>query len=158
MKSTTYIVEITTYQKEWKVSVCGEKSTCLLACSPACLVPWKKFSMWVYWKLFCCFWSIKLHNLPHVALMTPVFLGIFFIIPFMVWLEDSSQIKGRGYIFMSSKHSVNLHFYVCKHLAEAFFLIRKLNIVSFVFLIWTEHFWIWFSQKLIKNIKILIVF
>ena len=52
------------------------KSTCLLACSPPCLVSTKKFSPWVYWKVFCHFWPIKLHNLSHMVLVTPIFPGI----------------------------------------------------------------------------------
>ena len=41
---------------------------------------------------------------------------------------------------------------------EIFFFNSKLNILSFIFLIWTEQFWIWFSRKLTKNIKIPVIF
>ena len=41
---------------------------CLLPCSPACLILTKKFSVWVYWKLFCHFWYCRLYFflwIPH---------------------------------------------------------------------------------------------
>ena len=123
------------------------KSICLrgeipLACLPACFLSTKKFSAWVYWKGLYCFWPIKLHDLSHiVSLAAPMFWGIFFY-HFVVWLQDSSQVNGRRYIFMSS--------IVCWRLAEVFFFFNpKLNISSFIFLIWVELFWIWFSQKLL---------
>ena len=55
------------------------------------------------------------------------------VISYMIWLQDSSQIKRRGCICMSS-------------------------IPYFIFLIRAEQFWIWFSWKLTKNVKISIVF
>ena len=98
MKSTTYIIEITTQKNEKYLS---EGEIHLLACL---LV------------------SCQLRNFPHeftekcfavfdqsscVIYLTWYWLLLFFqefssIIPFMVWLQDSSQMKGRGYIFMSS--------------------------------------------------------
>ena len=49
-----------------------------LACLPGCLLSAKKFSVWVNWNMFCCFWPIKLCDLSQVVLIAPIFLGIFF--------------------------------------------------------------------------------
>ena len=74
MKSTTYIVEITN-QKNEKYLYVGRNP---VAWSPPRLVSTKKFSACVYWKVFCRFWPIKLHDLSHVVSTAPIFLGIFF--------------------------------------------------------------------------------
>ena len=60
-------------------------------------------------------------------------------------------MKGRGYILCPAP---------CVKVWQKkfFFFNSKLNILSFIFLIWTEQFWIWFSRKLTKNIKIPIIF
>ena len=42
------------------------QAECLLACLPARLILTKKFSMWIYWKLCCCFWPIKPRNFANV--------------------------------------------------------------------------------------------
>ena len=73
MKITTYIAEITNQKNEKYLSE-GRNP---LACSPPRLVSTKKFSAWVYWKVFCRFWPIKLHDLSHVVSAAPIFLGIF---------------------------------------------------------------------------------
>ena len=73
MKITTYIVEITNQKNEKYLSE-GRNP---LACLPPRLVSAKKFSAWVYWKVFCRFWPIKLHDLSHVVSAAPIFLGIF---------------------------------------------------------------------------------
>ena len=78
------------------------------------------------------------------------FLEFTNIIPFMVWFQNSSQIEENGYIFMSS--------IVCYRSAEVIFFNCKLNILSFIFLIWPVQFWIWFSEKLSKNVKIFVIF
>ena len=39
-----------------------------------------------------------------------------------------------------------------------FFFNWKLNISSFIFLIWTAQFWIWLDQKSTKNVRISIAF
>ena len=74
MKSITYIAEITNQKNEKYLSM-GRNP---LACLPPRLVSAKKFSAWVYWKVFCRFWPIKLHDLSQVVSATPIFLGIFF--------------------------------------------------------------------------------
>ena len=74
MKITTYIVEITNQKNEKYLSE-GRNP---LACSPPRLVSTKKFSAWVYWKVFCRFWPIKLHDLSHVVSAAPIFLRIFY--------------------------------------------------------------------------------
>ena len=78
MKSTTYIVEITN-QKNEKYLYVGRNP---VAWSPPCLVSTKKFSVCVYWKVFCCFWPVKLRDLPHMVLAALIFLGIFFYYSF----------------------------------------------------------------------------
>ena len=72
------------------------------------------------------------------------------IIPFMVWLQDSSEIKGRGYIFKSST--------ICYWLAGVIFFNGKLNVPAFIFSICPQQFWTGFSRKLAKTLKISIVF
>ena len=75
MKSTTNIVKITNQKNEKSLS--EERNP--LACSPPrLLVSTKKFSSWVYWKVFCRLWPIKLRNLSHVVSAAPIFLEIFF--------------------------------------------------------------------------------
>ena len=74
MKSTTYIVEITN-QKNEKYLYVGKNP---VAWSPPCLVSTKKFSVCVYWKVFCRLWPIRLGDLPHVVLAALIFQGIFF--------------------------------------------------------------------------------
>ena len=74
MKSTTYIVEIIN-QKNEKYLFAGRNP---VACLHPRLVSAKKFSAWVYWKMFCCFWPIKLRDLSHMVSAAPIFLGIFF--------------------------------------------------------------------------------
>ena len=66
MKSTTYIVEITN-QKNEKYLYVGRNP-----------VAWLPPRLLAYWKVFCRFWPIKLCDLSHVVLATPIFLGIFF--------------------------------------------------------------------------------
>ena len=136
--------EITTQRAEKFLSERGNlECTCLLACLPACFVSTKKFSVWVQWKVFCHFWPIKVCDLYLTWYSLLLFFGEFAcIILFMVWFQGSSQIKGRGYIFVPSI------FMSVKHPAELIFLRWKLNILSFIFLIWMEQSWIWFSWKL----------
>ena len=74
MKSTTYIAEITNQKNEKYLSE-GRNP---IACLPPRLVSAKKFSTGVYWKVFCRFWPIQLHDLTHVVSAAPIFLAIFF--------------------------------------------------------------------------------
>ena len=74
--------------------VWGEKSSCLLTYSPACFMSNKKFSEWVYWKVFCHFWPIKPCDLSHVVSVAPIFPGTFFYHSFYrVWLGQGSRGK-----------------------------------------------------------------
>ena len=149
MKRITYIVEITTHwrMKEWKVSVWGKKSTCLLACLPAHLVSTKKFSAWVYWKLFSRLWLIKLCDLSHVVWVTCICSEFSSIIPdgFAILIKSR-----RGVTFLCLASSVNVQ--------QKYFFPLKTKYPSLIFLVWTEQFWIWLSRKLTKNVKIFIVF
>ena len=105
--------------------------------------------------LFCRFWPIKQRVLSHVLSAALIVVRFFFYHSFYGMTLDSTQMKVRGYIFKS--------IIVCKRLAEFFFFFFnwKLNIPSFIFLIWMEQSmeqsWIWFSQKLTKTVKISIV-
>ena len=74
------------------------------------------------------------------------FCEFYSIIIFLVWLQDSESNQGRGYIVISS--------IVCWCSVEVIFFNWKLNVLSFIFLIWTEQF----SGKLTKSVKISIVF
>ena len=125
MKSTTYIVEITT-QKNEKYLFEGRNP---LAWSSAHLLA-----------------SCQLRNLPreftekyfasfdqssHAIYLTGYWSLLFFwefssIIPFMVCIQNSCQIKGRGYIFMSS--------IVCLRSAEVIFFQLKAKYSVFHFL------------------------
>ena len=101
MKSTTYIIEITNQKNEKYLSE-GRNP---LACLPPCLLASCQL------RNFLCEFTEKCFAIfdqsSHMIYLTWYWLLLFFwefssIIPFMVWLQDSSQIKGRGYIFMSS--------------------------------------------------------
>ena len=89
MKSTKYIAEITTQKNEKHLSEGWNPP----ACSPAPFVSTKKFSVWVYRKVFCHFWPIKLGDLSHEVSATPIFLGIFFYHSFY---GMTSRFKGGG--------------------------------------------------------------
>ena len=80
MKSTAYIAEITNQKNEKYLSEVRNP----LACSPPHLVSAKKFSVWVYWRVFCRFRPIKPRDLSHVVSAPPIFLGIFFYLSFYV--------------------------------------------------------------------------
>ena len=110
----------------------------------------EKFSVWVYWTVFCCFGKSS-HAIYLMWCWSLLFFQEFTsIIPFMVWFQDSSQIEGRGYILMSSN--------VCYCLPKVLFFNWKLNIPSFIFLIWQQQFWIWFSLKFKKKHQFFFVF
>ena len=96
LKSTTCITEITTQKNEKYLSE-GRNS---LAFLPAHLISTKKFLCEFTEKCFVVI-AVK-SDLSHVVSVAPIFFGIFFYHSFyVVWLQDSSQIKGQGYIFMS---------------------------------------------------------
>ena len=95
IKSTTCIIEITSQENEKYLR--GEIH--LLACL---LTLWhlRNFPCEFTEKCFAVF-----DQSSHAIYLTWYRLLLFFrefssVIPFMVWLQDSSQIKGRGYIFM----------------------------------------------------------
>ena len=91
MKSTIY--HWNNYPKVWKVSEEGKPDiTCLLACLPACFVSTKKFSAWVYWQVFCCFWLIKPCNLSHMVWIA-IFPGIF--LSFLLCHDLKILVKSR---------------------------------------------------------------
>ena len=75
-----------------------------------------------------------------------------FLLPFLLWYDFKILVKSRGGdTFLSLALSVNVW-------QKNFCFNWKLNIPSFIFLIWTEQFWIWFSRKLTKTMEISIVF
>ena len=98
MKSTTYTVEITTQKNEKYLS----ERINPLAWSPAHLLASCQLRNFP-----CEFTEMCFDQSSHTIHLIWYRLVLFFwefssIIPFMAWLQDSSQIKGREYIFMSS--------------------------------------------------------
>ena len=139
MKSTAYIVEITAQKNEKYLS--EVRNT--LACLHARVVSTKKFSGWVYWKVFLSNQAAQFisRGISHS------YISGNFLLSFLLWYDFKILVKSRrGGIFLCLALSVNVR-------QEFFFFIWMLNILSFIFLIWTEQFWIWFSQKLTKNVK-----
>ena len=120
-------------------SIWGEMLTSSPHVSP------KKFSAWVYWKVFRRFWPIFWLFISH-GIGYSYFSGNF-LLSFLLWYDSKILVKSRGGgTFLSLALSVNVW-------QKFFFFSWKLNISSFIFLIWTEQFWIWFRWKLTKTIK-----
>ena len=111
----------------------------------------EKFSVWVYWmNSVLLFWQIKPCNLSHVVLVTPIFPGIYFYHSFYGMISRFKSNRGEG-----------VHFNVKQCLllfAKSTFFNWKLNIPSFIFLIWQQQFWIWFSLKFKKKHQFFFVF
>ena len=138
MKSTPYIIEITTQKNEKYLP--RDKSTCLLAYSPACLFSTKKFSAWVLTNQATRFISCGIGC---------SYFSRNFLLSFLLQYDFKILVKSSvGGTFLCLASFVNVwQFFFC------FFLIWKLNILSFIFLIWEEQFWMLFSQKLTKNMS-----
>ena len=138
MKSTTYFAEITN-NKSWKASVWERKTRIHLLAHLLTLCQLRNFLSEFTENWFAIFdqSSCAIYLKWYRSLL--FFLKFTCIIPFMVWFQGSSQIEGRGYIFISR--------IVYQCLTEVFFLNWMLNVLSFIFLICPEQFWIWFSQK-----------
>ena len=148
MKSTTCIVEIANQKNEKCLS---EGEIHLLACP--CLLTSCQLGNFLHEFTGKCFAVFDQSSCTiYLTWYWPLLFVWEFssIIPFVVWLQDSSQIKARGYIFKSS--------IISKRFVEVFFFSWKLNISSFIFLIWMEQFWLWFRWKLTKTIRISIIF
>ena len=76
-----------------------------------------------------------------------------FILSFVLWYDLKILVKSRGGgTFSCLALSVNVW------QKYFFFFFIWINVLSFIFLIRMEQFWIWFSWKLTKNIEIFIVF
>ena len=114
MKSTTYIVEITNQKNEKYLSEGRNPPTCLICLLASCQL--RNFLREFTEKYFAVFDQS----------ICAIFWEFSSIIPFMVRLQDSSQIKGRGYIFKSS--------IVCKRLTEIIFFQLKAEYLVFHFL------------------------
>ena len=69
-KRKVYFTKITTWKYEKYLTFWERKAP---GRAPARLILTEKFSAWVYWKLFCPFWPIKLHNFAHMVLLTLFF-------------------------------------------------------------------------------------
>ena len=74
MKSTTYIVEITTQKNEKYLS--EERNPLLARLLASCQL--RNFLREFTEKCFAVFWPIKLRDLCHVVSVAPIFPGIFF--------------------------------------------------------------------------------
>ena len=92
MKSTMYFAKINTQKAEKYLS--DRRKLGILAGLPARFLSTKKFSAWIDQSSHAIYLTRNRSFLP--------FREFSSVIPFMVRLEDSSQIKGRGYILMSS--------------------------------------------------------
>ena len=104
MKSTTYISETTT--QRMKVSVWGKETRIHLLTSLLALCQLRNFAHEFTEKCFAIFdRSTCVIYLTWYQLLL-FFQDFFSITPFMVWLQDSSQIKGRG-SFLCLALSVN---------------------------------------------------
>ena len=125
IKSTIYIAEITTKKNEKYLSE-GRNS---FACLPArlltlchlrnCLCEFTEKCFAVFDQSSCAIYLMWYQPLLFFWRFSSIIL-------FMVWLQDSSQIKGRGYIFMSS--------IVCWCSAEVIFFQLKAEYLVFHFL------------------------
>ena len=127
MKSTTCIAEITNQKNEKDLSEGRNPLACLPLCLLASCQP-RNFLHELTEKCFAVFdkSSCAIYLMWYWALL---FFGEFSsIIPFMVWLSDSNQIKGRGYIFKSS--------IICKRLAEVIFFSME-NWISHLSFSWS---------------------
>ena len=71
------------------------------------------------------------------------------------WLMNSNMIKPEKFHHLHLVYDFTVPLTFSRN---NFFFNWKLNIPSFIFLIWTEQFWIWFSQKFTKSVEISIVF
>ena len=116
MKSTTYIVEITNQKNEKYLS----EGRNLFACLPLCLLAScqvRNFPREITEKSFAIFDQSSC--MIYLTCISPSYFSGNFLLPFPLWyyFTDSSQIKGRGYIFQSS--------IACKRLAEVFFSIES---------------------------------
>ena len=81
-----------------KVSgICLMGEICLLACLPTCFnFPCEfrcKFSTWVSWKVFCCFWPIKLQFISR-CISCSYFSGNF--PSFLLWYDLKILVKSMG--------------------------------------------------------------
>ena len=111
----------------------------------------REFTEKVYWKAICRFWPIKLPWFVSRCIVCSYFYRNI-LLSLLLWYDFKILVKSRGGgTFLCLTSSVNVW-------QEKFFVIWKLNILSFIFLIWTEQFRIWFCRKLTKNGKIFIVF
>ena len=125
MKSTTYIVEITNQKNEKYLSE-GRNP---LACLPPRLLAscqLRNFPREFTEKCFSVFDQTSCASSLTWYLLLLFFWEFSSIIPFMIWLKDSSQIKGKGYIFKSS--------IVSKRLTEVIFFQLKAKYPAFHFL------------------------
>ena len=121
-KRTVYFTQIKRMESTWNFEKERLQAECLLACSPACLILTKKFSAWVYLKLFCCFWPIKPRNFAHVVLLTLFFPWIacgyhlvlqktFLLVGFFKWFLECSRSRKMASFLTSQrlKKYRNLH-------------------------------------------------
>ena len=87
MKSTTYIVEITN-QKNEKYLYVGRNP---VACSPPRLVSTKKFSTWVYWKVFCRFLTNQ--AVRFICGIGRSYFSGNFLLSFLLWYHFKILVK-----------------------------------------------------------------
>ena len=105
MKSTTCFVEITNQKAE---KYLRQENYNPLTSSPARLLSTKKFSGWIYWKLFCRFWPIN----PTQFIWHDIGLSYFsrnLLLLFLLWYDFKIQVESRGGgTFLCLASSVNV--------------------------------------------------
>ena len=134
MKSTTYFAEITT-KKIWKVSVWERKIRIHLLARLLASCQLRIFPREFTENYFAVFNQSSCAIFLRWYRPLLFFPGFTAINPFMVWFQDSSQIKGRG-TFLCLALSVNVFG------RNIFFFFY---IFIYFFLIWPKQFSIWFS-------------
>ena len=146
MKSTTY--HRWNNQKNEKYMCEGRNP---LVCLPPCLVALCKARNFQHEFTEKCFAIFDESSCAiSYGIGRSYFSGNF--LSFLLWYDFKIRVKSwGGGTFLSLALSVNVW-------QKYFFSNWKLNIWSFIFLIWTEQFWIWFRWKLTKTVEISLFF
>ena len=133
----------------WQLCLRGEIH--LLAHLLTCFVSNKKFSEWVYWKVFCHFWRIKPCDLSHMVLVAPIFPGTFFYHSFyrvLTWSGKSGKVRqfvrGSGKVreigdFLEKLEKSGKKIFI--HMQ--FFNFNKKTICMCSWIIYYNQFYIW---------------
>ena len=139
MKSPTYIAEITTQKNEKYLSE-GRNP---LACSHVCQLTSCQLRNFPHECTEKCFAILKNQAAWFISRgISRSYFSRNFLQSFLLWYDFKILVKSRGGGTFSCLASSVLTFG-----RSNFFFNWKLNILSFIFLIWTKQFWIWLSWK-----------